>query len=112
MWRPLGKVTVPAAGTPVRATVNQPDPNLRFPCQSMLFQQVAGNTGKIYICSSVTANKTTLEGVLAVLAIPTTNVLPSASATVPSAPAALNAGDFYVDVDVNGEACLVSAIRA
>ena len=110
MWRSLGKVVVPVAGVPIRITQNQADPLARSPCQSMLFQQIAGNTGKVYIGDG-TLDKATYVGVLAVLAVPTTNSLPSASATQPNAPAGLAAGDYFVDADVSGEGCLVSIIR-
>lgn len=112
MWRSLGKVAVATPGTLVRATNNESSPTTRYPAHAMLFQQVAGNTGKIYICDRQNAVASTGVGVLATLAIPTVNVLPSASCTVTYAPAAFNAIDFWIDAEVGGEGCQVSAIQA
>lgn len=112
MWRALGKVAIPTAGTFIRATANQSDPVARFPAHAVLFQQVPGNTGKIYIADREFASTSTGLGVLAVLAIPTANVLPSASATVTYAPAGFNLADYWISSEVNNEDCLVSAIQA
>lgn len=112
MWRSLGKVIVTTGGTPVRATNNENDPTARYGAHAMLFQQVPGNTGKIYIMDRSTGNRSSGAGVLAVLAIPTTNLLPSASATITYAPAGFNAVDFWIDAENNGEGCQVSAIQA
>jgi hypothetical protein len=112
MWRPLKFVTVVAAGTPIRATVNESVPATRFPAHSILFQQHASNTGKIWVLDRVGANKTTGEGVLAVLPAPTSSTLPSATCTVSVQMNAFNVADFWIDADVSGEKCLVSAIRA
>jgi hypothetical protein len=111
MWRSLGKV-VPGAGVFVRSTANESDPLARYSAHAMLFQQIPGNTGKIYIADRETANITTGVGVLATLAIPSANTLPSASATVTYAPAAFNLNDYWIGAEVNGEGCLVSAVRA
>lgn len=111
MWRSLGKVTVAAAGTPARATANQSDPTSRYPAHALLFQAWFGNTGKVYIMEGNNPSSSTGK-ILAVLAVPTTNSIPSASATVTYAPVAFNASDYYIDVDVNGDSCLVSAIRS
>lgn len=110
MWRSLGRVLVPAAGVPVRATINEVDPTLRWPAHSILFQQVPGNTGRIYI-GQVGMNVVTGAGVLAVLAIPTANILPSSSATITMAVSGFNLADFWIDVSVGGEACQVSGVR-
>lgn len=111
-WRSSGYVTVPTAGTPVRASDNQPQAEAFCPSHALLFQQVSGNTGKIYILDRANPNMTTGMGILAVLAIPTTNFLPSASATITYAPQGFNLAEYWIDVDVSGEKCLVSIIRA
>lgn len=112
MWRSLGKVVVLNSGTLVRATNNEISPNDRVPCQSLLFEQWPGNTGKIYICDRQAANKATGVGVLAVLAPPTSTGFPSAGIGVPTAPAALNAADFWLDAEISGEGALVSVVKA
>lgn len=116
MFHSLGKVVVAAGGTPVIATTNETDPTKRYGCQTMFFEQLQANTGKLYICDRATANRTTGAGVLAVIPAPTltsgvATVLPYASFTVPTAAAALNAAEFWVDADVNGEGCIVCAGR-
>ena len=116
MWHSLGKVVIAAAGTPVIATTNETDSSKRYACQTVFFQQVESNTGKLYICDRATANHTTLFGVLAVIPAPTltdqvASVLPWAQVSVPSAPAALNAAEFWIDADQTNDACLVSAVR-
>ena len=110
MWHYVNRVTVIATGTPVQVTADH------YPCQTLLFQQVQGNTGKLYICDRATANITTGVGVLAMLPPPSmgatyASVLPYVSVTVPSAPAALNANKFWIDADVNSDKCQVSAVR-
>ncbi len=111
-WQSQGAVIVASAGTPVVATQNQLVTTTRCAAHSILFQQIAGNTGKIYICDRSNAVKATLVGVLVVLPIPTTNFLPSASATVTYSPSAFDLSNYYVDADVSNEGCLISIIRA
>jgi len=111
MWHSLGKVTVAATGTLVRATNNETTPATRYPYQSILFEQIPGNTDKIYICDRSTASKTTWVGVLAYLMPPTTGNAPSCGMEIPSAPAALNAADIWIDAEVSGEGVLISVVR-
>lgn len=110
-----GYIDVTTAGTPVRATANLAAPNNHVACQTIVFEQMQGNTGKLYICDSATANKTTGVGVLLIIPAPTlvdavAVLLPYASFSVPSAPAALSAENYYIDADVDGDDCLVSII--
>ena len=104
MLKSLGKVTVATAGTPVKVT-----PAITR-CHSILVEVLPTNTGKIYIGDS-TMNKSTLVVVFAILAIPTTNILQSFSATLSYAPDAFDASKIFLDADVNGEGALVSIIR-
>ena len=108
MWRSLGKLTVTTSGTLVRVTVNESDPAKSFQVHSLLFQAWPTNTGKIWIFSDPNGNKATGAFILAILAAPGTNVVPAASATITDAQNALNAADYYVDADVNGESCIAS----
>lgn len=113
MWHSLGKVTISTSGVPARATANQTTPASRYACHSIRFTQIPGNTGKIYVMDSNTPiNTTTYAGCLAILAVPTSLSLPGSAATITSAPAAINAADFWLDAEVSGESCLVSATRA
>lgn len=106
----LGYVTVTAAGTPVRATANQPDPTQRMAAQSIIFQARPGNAGAVYI-GFAGMNKSTGEGVLGVVPAPTdptSGPYPSWSASVPLVPAGLNAAEFYVDADQNNDSVIVA----
>jgi hypothetical protein len=109
MIQALGKVTVPAAGTPVRSTANLTDPTRRYAVHGVLIQALTGNTGKVYI-GTTGLNKSTLANVFAVLAIPTTNQLPTFSAALTLAPNAITLDDLYLDADINGEGVLVTAL--
>lgn len=111
--RPLGRITVATSGTPVRATVNEGNPAARHAAHSILFERdVTTETGKVYILDREDAVIATRVGVLAVLAIPTDNLLPSFSLTVTSSPNGFDTADFWVDADNDGEGCIVSVIRA
>jgi len=111
MWKSLGKVTIGAAGTPVQVTTT------RYGCQTVFFQQVSTNTGKLWICDRADAVKATGVGILAVIPAPTltagvATILPYCACTIPSAPGGLDASQFWIDVDNGQESCQVSAIRA
>lgn len=112
MWVSLGKITVPAAGTPIRATANETTPEQRFAGHAVLFQAWPTNAGKIWVMARQTANKTTGAGVLAILAIPTANSIPSASASVTFAPVGFNVNEIWIDADTNGDGCLISVLLA
>ena len=116
MIHSLGRVTIAASGTPILATTNEAVPTQRYPCQTVFFQQIESNTGKLYICDRANAVIGTLAGVVAVIPAPTlvnqvATVLPWAQVSVPSAPAALDASKFWIDADNTNDACLVSAVR-
>ena len=107
----FGKITVTSAGTLVRVTVNETDPAAAILAHSCLFEQIPGNTGKIYVFERSTGSASTYVGCVAVLAIPTVNVLPSYSVSVLPVPAGISMNDFYIDAQVNGEGCLVSYLQ-
>lgn len=107
-WTGLGAVTVAVPGTPLRITNNQADPTARISCQSVLLQALSNvahtNVGRVYILDR--------DGVrVGTLAPPATNTIPSASATIPSVPGALNAADYWVDADNAGDGVDVSYSR-
>lgn len=97
----LGKVTVAATGTPQRVT------STATRCQSISVQALSDNAGKVYI-GNVDMDISTLDGVYAVLPAPTASIIPSASFSIPLAPAGLNAADMYIDVDNNDDGVLVT----
>lgn len=106
----IGKVTVAAAGTIVRVTVNQANPAAVVACQSLSIQALSSNTGKIYVGIS-TLVKSTLVGCLGVLAVPTANLLPAYVVSSVSV-AGLNAADFWLDSDNSGEGVLIGYYAA
>lgn len=110
MLRSRGKVTVTSAGTPVRLTTNESTPSARLGCHAFMVESLSTNTGKIFIGTSG-MNKTTLAGVVAILAIPTSNILPVFTVGFSGAPNAFNLADYYVDADNSGEAVLVSTLE-
>jgi len=116
----LGYVTVATPGTLVQATINintgspqMPFTRGYYPCHGILFQAYssasASNVGRIYILRTG-GDKSTGVGLLAVLAIPTANIIGSASFTLTLAEAALDASQFFLDADVSMDRCLVSAL--
>ena len=107
---PLGKVTVVTAGTPEQVTKNLSAPNARFFCHSLLIETLPTNTGKIWF-GVAGMNKSTYAGVVAVLPIPTANVLPSFSGTLNIAYDAFDLSLYYLDADISGEGVIVTALR-
>lgn len=100
----LGKVTVAAAGTPVRATLNESVPATRYAVQSFTVTALAGNTGtNIYVGNSG-LNKSTLAGVFAI--VPKGS---SSSAIIAQAPAGINLNEIYLDADTSADSALVVA---
>lgn len=112
MVKSLGYVTVTAAGTPVRATVNQPDPALRIGAQAVLFQALPGNAGIVYVgLGGTTMDPTTGTGIVGIVpapADPTSGPFPSVVISIPVMAAGLNVADFYLDASGNGNGVLVS----
>lgn len=100
----LGKIAVSSAGTPQAVSASQ------LLCQSISFQALSSNTGKIYI-GTQGMSKSTLVGVLAVLAVPTANLLPGYS--VSSIPiGSVNAAEIYLDADTSTEGVIVGYYAA
>ncbi|HEY9016378.1 MAG TPA: hypothetical protein VIM84_15095 [Gemmatimonadales bacterium] len=109
-WHTLGQVTVPTPGTRVRLTSQLTDPTARYGCQSILIQAISTgshtNTGRVYLFEGPVSTVP-----LVTLAVPASGSIPSASATIPTAPSGLNAADYYVDADVATDGVNVSALR-
>lgn len=114
-WKSLGLVTVATAGAPVRATANISSAapfgqsSQMYFCMAILFQAAPANGGKMYVGDNPTFSKGG-AGQLAIIGVPTTNVIPSAGVNVPNAPNGLNAGDYYIDADTNGNSVSVSVL--
>ena len=112
-WNPITStssvVTVATAGTPVQVISTHKS------AQSVLIQAMPNNTGRIVVGSgnTVRANAagTNPSGpVLAIIGAPSANTAtpPSANGGNPTAPAAINLAQFWIDASVSGEGCIVS----
>lgn len=106
-----GKLSVPTPGTPVRVTAAEANPAETIRVHGYLFQTLPGNTGKMYI-GKANLDRTTLVGVLAILAIPTTNLLPTFSAAITWSANGLMLEELYVDADVANEGVLCTVLVA
>lgn len=109
MIQSFGKVTVSSAGTPVLASTNAPYPGPYTTANSLMIEAWPSNAGKIYIGVKANMNKSTGDGVIAILATPTSNSIPTFSVTVPYAPAAVDASQIWIDADNSGDAVIVSS---
>lgn len=103
----LGVFTVSTPGTPVQITTT-----FTPRCQSILIQALFSaapqsgahkNSGSVYILDR---NKVRV----ATLGTPTANTIPSFSATIPNAQAALNATHYWIDADNSGDGVDVSIL--
>ena len=101
-WTGLGSVTVPTPGTKVALSATD------VRCEALLVQALSNashtNTGRVYVYDRSGTR-------IATLAVPTANSIPSASATIPSAPGGLNARDYSIDCDNAGDGVDASYIR-
>src|SRR5262245_23823424 len=106
MQVPLGLITVPNAGTPVRITTTtqylQSGIQASFrTAQAILVQTWKANTGQVFVGKSGMV-KATGAGVIAVLGIPSTSALHAFGASNQLGPASIDIGELYLDADVNG----------
>jgi hypothetical protein len=105
----FGPILVPVAGqpyqVPVPAEMNPPS------CHAVIIEALPGNTGKIYI-GLQGLNRASLAQVLAILPLPTANLLPTFSIALTVAGNAINVGAFWIDADISGEGVLLSALVA
>lgn len=101
-WTGLGIISVVTPGTKVALTTTPTR------CEAILLQALSNashtNTGRVYIYDRSGAR-------LATLAVPTTNTIPSASATIPAAPGGLDCRDYSIDSDIAGDGVDASYIR-
>jgi hypothetical protein len=107
MLSSLGYVAVPTPGTPVRATVNAPDPTARVGAQTIYFQAKSDNSGVMYV-GTLGMDKTTGVGVVGFIGVPASESIPTFEPSLPTLPAGLNVADYYIDADDADDVCLVS----
>jgi len=108
MWKSLGYIST-TPGTPQRITQHETDPTKMYLCHGILFQQVRTNTGFILVGRSA-LNEASGVDLNAVLPIPTLNSLPNATIGIPDSGNPLNAAEYYIDVTVGSDKCLVSVL--
>ncbi len=106
----VGKVPVTVPGTPVPAYGTLSAREYNQGVHGVMFQALPANVGLVYIGAS-NMNKSTLVGVYAVLAIPTTNSKPSFSVAQTISPNGLSLKEFFIDADQAGEGALVTFLR-
>jgi hypothetical protein len=106
----LGAVIVAVPGTLVRATKNRDTPSDRLGAQAISFQVLKSNVGVVYIgkASMVRATGVGVEFQLPAPSSATSGPFASASIGLPTAPAGLNAADFFVDADNANDGVLVT----
>ena len=120
MWKPVGPwITLTVPGSPIRATTGRLDGlavGVDYPCHALMFQQVPGNTGIIYIFDASNGATDGSLGTCGMIAAPTVNVggtaiiLPHAAICIPSGGNALNAASYWVYGTVNGDKVAISRI--
>lgn len=103
---PLGKIIVPTPGTPVRLTVSVPTS-----CRSLMIEAWPTNTGKIWVGYYGTMDKSTGVDLLAIIAIPTVNIIGSFSATLPTEYNAFELSDLAIDADIANDGVIVVGVR-
>jgi len=109
----LGQVTVPSPGVLVRATVNRSDPTERIAAQTIEFQVLPANTGRVYISLAGSDMSGTSSNELPLHTLPkpvsaTTGPFDTWKVGVYNVPSAINPADFYVDADVPGDGVLIT----
>src|SRR6516162_5080792 len=112
-WHPATKtssvITVATAGVPVQVS------STRQPFQSVLIQAMPNNVGRIVVGSdnTVRANAAGVNPsgtVLAIIGVPSANTAtpPSANGGNPTAPAAFNLQDLWIDASSSNDGAIVS----
>jgi hypothetical protein len=91
----LGKVTVPTPGSPVRATINRPNPDENFYVHGYVIQRLKDNKGDVYVSLSPTDDRDSLSRILGVLH----SGQGSFGASISMEANGLNMADMYIDAD-------------
>lgn len=109
----LGKITIPAAGTPVQV-VDAAGVDSRL-VHAIYIEAWPANTGLVWIGNAETLNKTTGAGVIKILGIPpgddVAGALPDFAVTLSQAPNGLSLGELWLDADDSGDAVIVSYLE-
>lgn len=112
MIQSYGKVTVAASGSPVQASSNGANigDQTYTQCNAVLIEAWPTNTGKIYIGNTESMDASTGDGVVGILAKPSSGFIPSFSATVSYAPGGIDVAQFWVDAENSGDSVVISAV--
>lgn len=106
----LGRIRV-NPGSPTRVTFNQSAQAAHLACGSIMIQAWSTNSNLVWIGNSDSFDKTTGVGVLAILAVPTSNSIPAFSAGNPTAQAGINANEVYIDGTSSNDYVIASIVR-
>lgn len=112
MIRSYSTVTVTTPGTPKRVTYFEDNPAEARGCHGVLIQAFPTNTGKIYIGTATLSRTPPHNGVMAFLAVPTVNSIPTFSAALTLAAAAVQLRDLYIDADNINDGVVVTVLIA
>jgi hypothetical protein len=108
-FRSLGAFTVPVAGVPVRITL--PADQIKT-VHAFSIQALHTNTGKVFVGDRQAMVKATFVGVLAVIPIPTANLIGSFTSAIANGANAIPIDNLWLDVDTNGEGVLMSILES
>ena len=100
----LGKVTVAAAGTPVRATINRSTPAANYHVHGYLIQRLKTNVGDVYVSLSSTDDRTNLSRILCILS----SSQPNCGGGVGAELNGTNMADIYIDADNAGDGVTIA----
>lgn len=112
MTRAYATIHVAVPGVPVRVTAQELDPDAPQHVHGFMVQVLPTNTGRIAVGDGPLVNLAGAVKVLAFLAVPTKNSIPSFQAALTAAPNALQLRDLYIDAEVAGEGVIVSILIA
>jgi len=106
----LAKITVTSAGTRVRATSTQADPNRRIVCQAFMVQADPSNTG-LGAAGDSTVAYSTRAGIWGIIGAPSgTTIVPAFVAKHNAAPGPFNLADLYLDASADAQSFIISYV--
>ena len=121
MTQGFGLITVPAGGTPVRATsLLSVGAAAVAKVQTLMVQALPTNTGLIYVVAnpgfdvSPGDRRTDKAKVIATIGAPASATVtpPSATVSLPNGMAVCDLKDIWIDAGVNGEGAVVSGVHS
>jgi hypothetical protein len=107
-FKAFGAFTCPVAGVPRK--LDLPATQQLKTCHAFSIQALPTNTGKVFV-GTAALNKTTLDGVLAIIPTPTVNLLGSFTSALATGANAIPIDDLWIDVDTGGEGVIFSILE-